>query len=297
MEKNYVKESAFVVLNYEKFELTLNLVTQLVKKLNVDTTQIIVVDNLSPNNSDEILKKQLPSGVIYLQSGYNGGYAFGNNIGIREAINLNFEFITVLNNDIFFEDDFVSPLIETIKQDRNIAMAGPVYYSESGEIYAYGGVNDFNRGRTKLVSLHSESDDLEFIKSEWILGAVLTFKSALIEILGYIPEEYFLNYEENAWQQTARNLGYDVVVVKHSKVMHEGGSTIGLISGLQEYFMLRNKIIFELQYAKWYQKIIFWPYLIVGTIKSIVVDKKNIKRIPIYCDGIFGRNRYIDKRE
>lgn len=48
MKKNYVKESAFVILNYQKFQLTLSLVKQLVNNLNVDETQIIVVDNLSP---------------------------------------------------------------------------------------------------------------------------------------------------------------------------------------------------------------------------------------------------------
>ncbi|MFT9030855.1 MAG: glycosyltransferase family 2 protein [Leuconostoc pseudomesenteroides] len=297
MKNNYVKESAFVILNYQKFQLTLNLVKQLVTNLNVDEKQIIVVDNLSPNNSDEILRKKLPSGVTYIQSGYNGGYAFGNNIGIRKAINMKFEFITLLNNDIFFHDDFVSPLIEAIRRNAKIAMAGPVYYTDDGKVNSYGGVNDFIRGRTKFVDVDSVPENLDIIKFEWILGAVLTFKSSLIKSIGYIPEEYFLNYEENDWQQIARRQGYNVVVVKKSKIVHEAGSTIRSISGLQEYYMLRNKIIFELRNAKWYQKSIFWFYLAAGTLKSIVANKKNIKRIPIYIDGIFSRNRYVDKQE
>lgn len=294
MKKNYVKESAFVILNYQKFQLTLSLVKQLVNNLNVDETQIIVVDNLSPNNSDEILRNNLPAGVIYVQSGYNGGYAFGNNIGIREAKNRKFEFITLLNNDIFFQEDFVSPLIEAIKRNDKIAMAGPVYYNDDGKIESYGGVNDFLRGRSKFVDVDSIPENLNIIQFEWILGAVLTFRSSLIESIGYIPEEYFLNYEENDWQQTARRQGYNVVAVKQSKVIHDAGSTIGSISGLQEYYMLRNKIIFELRNAKWYQIIIFWFYLAAATLKSIVVNKKNIKRIPIYFDGLFRRNRYVD---
>lgn len=295
MTVNYIKENAIIILNYQKYQLTLNLVEKLLNNIGVNETQIIVVDNLSTNNSDEILRKLLPTGVVYIQSGYNGGYAFGNNIGIRKAKELKFEFITLLNNDIFFHGDFVTPLIETLKKDKKIAMAGPVYYTDNGVISSYGGVNDFIRGRTKFVEVKSISKDLNIIDSEWILGAVTTFRSSLIEKIGYIPEEYFLNYEENDWQQIARRQGYSVVVVRQSKVIHEAGSTIGSISGIQEYYMLRNKIIFESRNAKWYQKIFFWFYLIAGTCKSIIVHKSNIKRIPIYFDGIIGRNRYIDK--
>lgn len=297
MESNNLKKNAFVILNFNNYQLTLNVVSNLISILKVDNSQIIVVDNDSPDNSYQILTELLPEGVICIQSGFNGGYAFGNNYGIRKARELDFEYITLMNNDVTFNSDFLSPLISILEKNKNIAIAGPTYFDHEGNIDHYGGINNYIRGRTEFVDVQLISDELDIINSDWILGAVITFRSDLVDEIGYIPEQYFLNFEENDWQQIARRKGYEVVVVKNAKVVHFEGATIGSISGLQEYFMLRNKIIFERRNARWYQKPLFWMNLLLGTSLAIIKDRKNTKRIPIYIDGILERNRYLEKRE
>lgn len=297
MKTDNLKKNAFVILNYKNYQLTLNLVSKLISILKVDNSQIIVVDNDSPDNSYHMLATLLPKGVICMQSGFNGGYAFGNNCGIRKAKELNFKYITLMNNDVSFSSDFLSPLISVLEKNKNIAIVGPTYFDNEGNIHCYGGTNDYIKGRTKFVDIQLVSEELNLIESEWILGAVITFRTSLIDKIGYIPEQYFLNYEENDWQQIARRKGYKVVVVKKSKVVHFEGATIGSVSGLQEYFMLRNKIIFEKRNAKWYQKPLFWIHLLLGTSFAIIRDRKNSKRIPIYIDGILERNRYLEKCE
>lgn len=297
MESNNLKKNAFVILNFNNYQLTLNVVSNLISILKVDNSQIIVVDNDSPDNSYKILTALLPEGVICVQSGFNGGYAFGNNYGIRKARELDFEYVTLMNNDVTFNSDFLSSLISVLEKNINVAIVGPTYFDNEGNIQHYGGINNYVRGRTGFVDVKSVSDKLEIIQSDWILGAVITFRSNLVDEIGYIPEQYFLNFEENDWQQIARRKGYEVAVVKKSRVVHSEGATIGSVSGLQEYFMLRNKIIFEKRNARWYQKPLFWMNLFLGTSLAIIKDRKNTKRIPIYIDGILNRNRYLEKHK
>ncbi|MCP1276156.1 glycosyltransferase [Leuconostoc citreum] len=297
MKSNNFKKNAFVILNFRNYRLTLNLVSNLIHTLKVDNSQIIVVDNYSPDNSYRFLTALLPKEVICIQSGFNGGYGFGNNYGIRKARELDFEYITLMNNDVTFTSDFLSPLISVLEKNKNIAIVGPTYFDNEGNIHHYGGINNYIRGRTGFVDVQSIPDKLDIIKAEWILGAVITFRSKLVDDIGYIPEQYFLNFEENDWQQIARRKGYEIAVVKEAKVVHFEGATIGSVSGLQEYFMLRNKIIFEKRNARWYQKPLFWMNLVLGTCLAIIKDRKNVKRIPIYIDGVLGRNRYSKKHK
>ncbi|MFH0349473.1 glycosyltransferase family 2 protein [Leuconostoc citreum] len=94
----------------------MNLVSNLIHTLKVDNSQIIVVDNYSPDNSYRFLTALLPKEVICIQSGFNGGYGFGNNYGIRKARELDFEYITLMNNDVTFTSDFLSPLISVLEK-------------------------------------------------------------------------------------------------------------------------------------------------------------------------------------
>jgi GT2 family glycosyltransferase len=59
------------------------------------------------------LEKKLKNPVILIQSGYNGGFSYGNNIGIKYSMAKNdFEYIWLLNNDTVVEKDSLSKLVE-----------------------------------------------------------------------------------------------------------------------------------------------------------------------------------------
>lgn len=289
-----INSIGFIVLNFNSYNETLNLVNKLLKVLNINQEQIFVVDNLSTNESEEILIKKLPKNVTFIQTGFNGGYAYGNNIGIDKAIECGFEYIMVLNNDVDFDNDFVSPLLTTLNNDLSIAFVGPVFNNTNH--YVYGGYNNYFIGRVTVDTSSILKNDNSFIEYDWISGAVQLIRANLIDKIGKLPEEYFLNYEENDWQQRAKEKGFKVGVVTNSFVRHDHGTTIGSISGMQEYFMLRNKIIFERKNANWYHKIVFWLYLIFGTSKTIILNPKKRGRVLAYIDGITLKNKYLEKK-
>ncbi|OIL68620.1 hypothetical protein ATW69_09660 [Oenococcus oeni] len=298
MNETLIKQNVFVILNFNTYKKTIYLVKKMLSILPITPDQLIVVDNNSTNESAIVLKRDLPRKTTFIESAYNGGYAYGNNIGIKKAIKTSFKYITIMNNDIDIFDDFLTPLLYSLSKNEEIAMIGPVYYNTDGTVHSYGATNDFFRGRTKFVTTLDTIIKFNgpIIDFDWISGAVLCFRCKLISLIGFIPEMYFLNYEENDWQQKARRKKMRISVNLKSHVVHESGGTIRHINGMQEYFMLRNKIIFIRRNANFLQKIAFYFYLTIGTIKSIMINPKNLRRIRIYLDAFTGENRYVTSK-
>ncbi len=78
----------FIVLNYNGYSDTMECVGSLRKSIRPEKVdyQIVVVDNHSTDDSYELLQKALPEEVVLLQSSRNAGYAYGNNVGIKYAL-------------------------------------------------------------------------------------------------------------------------------------------------------------------------------------------------------------------
>ena len=93
MNKKYDGLIGVVILNYNSYQDTINLVQELQCQSLSENLRIIVVDNDSPNNSYEFLKELEDrfSNTVVLQTGENLGYAKGNNFGLEyldEKINI-----------------------------------------------------------------------------------------------------------------------------------------------------------------------------------------------------------------
>ena len=62
------------------------------------------------------LKKEFEK-VNYIQNSRNLGFTGANNIGIKIALERDFEFIMLLNNDTEVESDFIEPLLSSFKSN------------------------------------------------------------------------------------------------------------------------------------------------------------------------------------
>ena len=79
-----IKSIGIVVLNYNDYESTIKLVDSLLgQQYFSENVHIVIVDNMSTNDSFEILKSQFNECVDVIQSERNGGYAYGNNYGVK----------------------------------------------------------------------------------------------------------------------------------------------------------------------------------------------------------------------
>ena len=118
----------------------------------------------------------------------------------------------------------------------------------------------------------------------------MLFRTEVLKKLGYIPESYFLFYEETEWCYKAKEQGFKNICLTDYYIYHKGSVSINAINGLQEYLMNRNKVVFVKRNINSKIKYIrFLMYLLFRfTYRFLLGKEKNIKIIRYYVDGIRG---------
>ncbi len=122
---------AFVILNYNSYDLTLNCIEKIRKLKEGNKAKIIVVDNatlttIESNN----LKKQCDKLIVNKK---NLGFAKGNNIGITYAKeNYKSNFICVLNSDCMISQNDFLLRIKKIYKENSFDILGPKIHSFDG---------------------------------------------------------------------------------------------------------------------------------------------------------------------
>jgi GT2 family glycosyltransferase len=97
----------FVVLQYNNVGVTVQCVESIRSISERHRSEIVVVDNASPDKAGDVLQDHYASDsrMHILLRGENGGFAKGNNAGyVLAKKDLGADFVLVINNDIVFED-------------------------------------------------------------------------------------------------------------------------------------------------------------------------------------------------
>ncbi len=124
---------SFIILHYLTLDETIECIESIIKMVEYENYEIVVVDNGSENNTGKILHDKYieVKNVTVILNSENLGYARGNNIGYTYARhNLKSDFVIVINNDtIIRQKDFVYKLIEKY-QEYPYHILGPDIISE-----------------------------------------------------------------------------------------------------------------------------------------------------------------------
>ena len=122
-----------VILNYVDYETTLSLISHIKHCSEID--HIVIVDNASPNDSYVRLKVCENEKISVIQSRRNGGYAFGNNVGVRYLIeNYNPDIIGIANPDVLFDNAFVRKIKNVFEAYPEYAVLTGLQLSADGKI-------------------------------------------------------------------------------------------------------------------------------------------------------------------
>jgi len=185
---------------------------------------VIVVDNGSTNNSVVEISKVYP-GLVILESVTNLGFAGGNNIGIRYALQHGADFIWLLNNDTEPASDALAALVEKAVSDRKIgAVASVCYYAAApDQVEAWGGAHVnlwIGYGRN---SREPRPDD-------WfhsLNGTSLLIKREAIEHSGLLDEVFFLYWEDTEFCLRLRKNGWKIAAAPKSRILHKVNASTG----------------------------------------------------------------------
>ena len=121
---------AFVILHYENLADTCNCIKSIreLKTAENVKTEIVVLDNNSPNGSGLELKKKYvgEKGIKTILLEKNMGFSRANNVGYAEAKKDGADVIIMSNNDIVIEDrDFVKRIKKYLTKENELAIIAP----------------------------------------------------------------------------------------------------------------------------------------------------------------------------
>ena len=118
--------TAYVILHYRAIDSTRQCV-DCIKALEGEN-HAVIVDNASPDGTGRQLLEEYAGdpGVTVLLNGENSGFARGNNLGVRFAVQeLSPDFIVVLNNDVEVRQKDFSTRIAQIYEQHPFDLLGP----------------------------------------------------------------------------------------------------------------------------------------------------------------------------
>ena len=228
---------SIIVLNYNAGELLLNCINS-IKKSAYENIEIIIVDNISTDKSQEICKEKHPD-VKLIQNKKNFGYCEGNNIGIREAKG---DFLVILNPDTVVESNWLNELISAynefgdgLYQPKILSLnENNVIQSTGNMIHIFG----FGFARDKGKKNISKEEQIE--KIGYASGTCLFTSKTVFDRVGLLDDFLFLYHDDLDLGWRAAQLGINSYYVPKSKIFHVESYSLKW-SSKKFYWLERNR--------------------------------------------------------
>ncbi len=227
-----------IVLNWNGLSDTKECVESLLKSKY--TVNIIVVDNGSEGNDAEILRRTYPQ-ITVLETGKNLGFAGGNNVGIKYALDKGADAIFLLNNDAIVDENTIGTLVEACLS-YNAGIAGPTiyYYDEPEKIQFAGGI--FNGCEIRCI--HQKSNNPWYC--DFILGCAIFVLRDVWEKVGLLDTTYFFYAEETDFCIRAKRAGYRILYVPKASVWHKVSASASRLPtatyhGIKSHMILKRR--------------------------------------------------------
>lgn len=233
-----------IILNWRTADMTLRAVAAAETAMQGIAGAITVVDNDSGDGSFETLAAALADHprVRVVQSGRNGGFGAGNNVGIRLGLpdGSRPDFIYVLNSDAFPAPDAIRHLLTHLHDHPAVGFVGSFIHGPEGEAHTtcfrFPSIASEFEGaaRTGPISrlLANSKVPLDLPETsgpvDWLAGASFMMRDSVLQAVGLFDEDFFLYFEETDLCRRARRAGWTTEFVRESRVEHIGSVSTGM---------------------------------------------------------------------
>jgi GT2 family glycosyltransferase len=294
------KKVAVVILNYKTYEDTKECLSSIFND-EYRNKYVVVIDNCSGDNSLEYLQAWLASSgrrvylcqegdsfapywnaeagtVLLLQARSNRGYAAGNNIGIRTALEKGVDYVWILNSDTVVTCGALRTLIDFAEGNPDCGVAGPKVVRPSGEIdrtcarRRSGRLEYFLRlgvfvllfTRNRWVKAHSYIGEYDYDLPKCVdilSGSCMLFKERCLRKIGLFDERTFLYLEEFIIHEKMRHSQYHAFVVPSALVIHKGQCSTSAVPSKVTERALHTSLKLYLREYRQFGTIITWLIL------------------------------------
>lgn len=229
---------ACIILNYNDSETTIDLISRIKDYKNIG--DIIVVDNCSSDDSYSILCKERKENIHIIATEYNGGYGYGNNVGLEYAKKvLGYDIGLISNPDVYFTDELVGIMIDKLDTSKKIAVVAPIQLDINGKIirdfaWKLPSINEFIFTSGLIINKCNDCyrysrnilEDKENLKKvDCVPGAFLALDLRKFGNV-YYDESFFLYCEEMVIANIVKKNGFQTALLTKQRYQHKHSVSI-----------------------------------------------------------------------
>lgn len=284
-----------VIVNYNRGLLVKEMVSFYKKYSCID--KIIIVDNVSTDNSLEILQTISDPKVVLFSQKENLGYARGNNVGLRYLYEtLHYDYAFIVNPDVYFPENVVTRIVDAFESHHDYAVItsaridpdskGPnlqyckSYYGTYWQmIFSIINVTRHYYLQKKYAVYDYDINNHDLQEVCVVPGSFFGIRLKMLSDVGYLDEGTFLYCEEQCLATKLERIGYKEgfvsdVVYEHR---HSRNSTTTADVSLSSF---RHNINSKFYYAKRYMKLNSVDFAFLQFVSTLaLVETYLIKRI------------------
>lgn len=175
----------------------------------------------------------------------NRGFAAACNLAIKRALTQGYEYIWLVNNDLYVEPASLTSLLKAMRAEERIAAVAPkIVYDDKPEMIQYAGgfVPADNQPWFPRGDLETDTGRYDRIEQvDWTSGACMLMNSEAVREVGLLDESYFLYYEDVDWCMRAQTQNWKCLYVGTCQVRHGASRST---EGVRDYYAPRARLIF-----------------------------------------------------
>jgi GT2 family glycosyltransferase len=211
--------------------------------------EVICVDNGSTDGTAAAVRERFPE-VGLIENAENLGFAGGNNVGIRRALERGAEWVVLLNNDATLAPDAVDAFARTAREHpRAGILGGKVYFDQPPDRIWFAGQRvRLGLGYSWRPRGYRRPDGPKYsdvVPTDRAVGALLAASRQLIDRVGPLDEDLFAYVEDVDWCVRAREAGFEVLIAPDARAWHRVSASTGGEAATTHslYYGTRNTIV------------------------------------------------------
>lgn len=273
---------------YVTYNSNKELLSKSINSIVSQVDKIIIVDN-TPNKDEKLeIFRNNNVEIIYLED--NFGIAYAQNVGIKRALNENFEYIMLSDQDTIYPNNYISDMLKIFDIYDNIGAIAPRFID---------GIKKSSDGFISITPIifkqffpaSGKHEVMQVIASGKILNA------KYLNNIGLMDENLFIDWVDFEWCWRARKKGYKIIGNADVTIDHQLGDSskdlgfreVNLRSPVRHYYITRNAFHLALR-----DKSLDLPHRIILFFKSFryiigypILSKPHLKHLKYVLFGFY----------
>ena len=258
-----------------------------IKKFALVSHEVIIVDNNSSDNSQEMVKNDFPE-YLLIANQKNVGFAAANNQALSRAEG---KWLLVLNPDTVLFKETIQNCLLYLKNNLPVGVLGCKILNPDLSVQpSCRRLPDLLSQALILLKIHNFYPSLKPIRKylmkdfnyqetrevDQVMGAFLMTKREVIEKVGFFDPNFFVWFEEVDFCKRVKQIGYKVMFFHKAKIIHQKGESFKQLMALKAQMNFNKSLAyyFKKNQSSWSYYIILALFPLSYLLASLVALSK-----------------------